>query len=67
MIKTEYVFPEYYIKRTAFCDDCQVELHFTGTQLLSAPAKNVMICPKCRKRYDIPETEMQGEWKWRTI
>lgn len=67
MIKQQFLFPEYYVQKIPFCDNCNVELYFTGSQLLSAPAKNVMRCPNCKKFYHISENELQGEWKWKTI
>lgn len=66
-IKKKFLIPEFYVHKTAYCKKCNVELYFTGTQLLSAPPQNVMVCPKCKESYNISENELQGEWKWREI
>lgn len=67
MIKKQYLFPECYINKVACCDDCEVPLDMTNTQLLSDPPKQVMKCPKCNKEYYIDMNQIKGEWKWRTI
>lgn len=66
MIKKEFLIPECYIHKQAYCDDCGELLIDTGNQLLSSPPKTVMKCNKCNKFYHINVEELQGEWKWRT-
>ena len=67
MIKKEFLIPEFYINKRAFCDNCDVELQDTGTRLMSNPPLIVLRCSKCNKEYNIRSDELQGEWKWRTI
>ena len=66
-IKKNFLVPEVYIQKTAYCNKCNQRLLFTGSQLLSDPPQNVMICPNCKETFNISETELQGELRWRTI
>ncbi len=67
MIKSQFSFPECYIRKQAYCDDCKIPLQDTGTRISSLPQLIVMRCPKCKETYNISENELQGQWKWRTI
>lgn len=66
-IKNNYLIPECYIQKEAYCDDCNEKLISTGITLMSFPPQVEMKCPKCNKRYNFYEKELEGEWKWRTI
>lgn len=67
MIKKSYLFPEFYIHKQAYCDDCNLPLKNTNTQWLTNPPMQVFVCEKCGKEYHVSIDELQGEWKWRTI
>ena len=51
MIKKHYLFPECYIAKIPYCDDCNVQLLNKNIQLLSNPASSLYECPKCHKDY----------------
>ena len=67
MIKKTYLFPQFFIHKQAFCDDCNIPLTDTGVQLLSNPPLQVMKCSKCNKEYNIKVSDLLGEWKWRVL
>lgn len=67
MIKKHFLFPEYYVAKVPYCDDCDVQLRNTNTQILSTPPSNLYICPKCNKEYYFSVDSLGGEWKWRVI
>lgn len=67
MIKKKYLFPEYYIHKVPYCDECNIPLKDTGQQLLVNPPISMHICPRCGKEYTFNVNELQGEWKWRTL
>lgn len=67
MIKKQFLIPEYYVHKIPMCDDCRIELQFTGVELPSCPPLLQHQCPKCGKVYTIPREDLQGEWKWRTL
>lgn len=66
-IKNNYLFPEYYIQKEAYCDDCKEKLVDTGIRLMSFPVQIEMKCQKCNKHYNFYERDLQGEWKWREV
>lgn len=67
MIKKEFCFPEYYINKVPMCDDCNCVLNATGIVYTVYPQLYEYKCDKCGKLYKFNESELQGEWKWRTI
>lgn len=67
MIKQSFLFPEYYVHKEAYCDECNIKLHDTGMELLSNPPIKVLQCSQCGKEYKISSSELQGHWRWRTI
>lgn len=67
MIKQVFLFPQYYVHKQPICDDCGQELFSTGITLVSNPPLVEHICKKCGKTYNISETDLRGEWKWRTM
>lgn len=67
MIKEEYLFPQYFVNKIPICDDCNEPLKNTNQQLLSNPPLLIYKCPKCNKEYYYKESEIRGEWKWKTI
>ena len=67
MIRKQFLIPECYINKIPICDDCQEILQNTGVQLLTSPPKYQLVCPKCSKSYTFNESELKGEWKWKTI
>lgn len=67
MIKKSFLFPQFYIHKEAYCDECDIKLVDTGMQLMSNPPLQVMKCPRCNKEYNISTLELQGEWKWRMM
>lgn len=67
MIQEQFLFPQYYVHRIAYCDKCKIPLNDKGIRLMSNPPITVLECPKCKKEYQYTETELRGEWKWRTI
>lgn len=67
MLEKHYLFPECYVAKIPKCDDCLVQLKDTGTMLMSNPPIYVYKCPKCNKEYNFNQTEIQGEWRWRTL
>lgn len=67
MIKKHYLFPEFYVAKIPYCDDCEVQLQNTGTQILSMPASDIYVCPKCNKKYYFSVGSLEGEWKWRIM
>lgn len=67
MIEKRFLFPECYVAKVPFCDDCKVQLSQSGVQVLTNPVKLQYICSKCHKEYYFLESEVQGEWKWRML
>lgn len=67
MIEKHFLFPQYYILKIPKCDDCKIQLQDTGRRLLSNPPICIYKCPKCNREYNYNESQIQGEWKWRTL
>lgn len=67
MIKQTFLFPEYYVHKEAYCDECNIKLQDTGMQLMSNPPLQIMKCPKCGKEYNISTQDLQGHWRWRSM
>lgn len=69
VIKKTYLFPQFYIHKQAFCDDCDnVILEHTGNIVTQEAGEQLEYrCPKCNKIYLFSENDLKGEWKWRTI
>ena len=67
MIQKQFLFPQYYIRKVPVCDDCKVSLQDTGRRLLSDPPISVFQCCKWNRLYNFRQSELEGEWKWRTI
>lgn len=66
-IQKQFLFPECYVNKIPICDLCNVPLEDTNVMLASDPPYWVYKCPKCGKEYHFRESEIRGEWKWRTI
>ena len=67
MIRNKFLIPECYVYKIPYCDECNIELKDTNTMVPTDPPKWKYICPNCNKEYNFLETELRGEWKWRTI
>ena len=67
MIRKQFLFPQFYINKIPYCDDCKIPLQSTGTVLMSSPPQYEYKCYNCGKEYSFKEDEIQGEWKWRAI
>lgn len=67
MIKSQYLLPEFYIRKYPICDICNKELVKQSYELMTNPVTYVYKCPNCNKEYNYREDELRGEWKWRTI
>lgn len=67
MIKKHYLFPECYVAKIPYCDDCNIQLRNTDTQILTNPASSLYVCPKCGKEYYFSIGSLEGEWKWKVI
>lgn len=67
MIKKHYLFPECYVAKIPYCDDCNIQLNNCNTQLLSDPPISIYMCPKCKKEYHFSQDSLGGEWKWRVL
>ncbi len=66
-IHKQFLIPEFYIMKIPVCDECNIQLEDTNVMLPSYPPKYVYKCKQCGKEYNYTETELRGEWKWRTI
>lgn len=67
MIKQTFLFPQYYVQKTPYCDECSIPLVSTGVVYMSDPPLYEYKCSNCGKTYTYKETEIQGEWRWRSI
>lgn len=67
MIEKKFLFPEYYIHKIPMCDECKCILEDLNVMLPLSPPKHVFKCPNCNKEYSFLSSELNGEWKWRTI
>lgn len=67
MIKKSFLFPECYVAKQPFCDDCNNQPLNMVAELTSNPPVYEYVCPKCNKKYQYNEREVIGEWKWKTI
>lgn len=67
MIKTKFLFPEYYIQKIPMCDECNIELKRTGTAYMTDPVQLQYACPQCNKEYLYREEEVCGQWKLREL
>lgn len=67
MIKKHFLFPECYIAKIPYCDDCNVQLKQSDTQILTNSPSYIYNCPKCNKEYYFSAGSLEGEWKWRVI
>lgn len=67
MIKNSYFFPQCYVAKIPYCDECDESLVRKNVQLLVDPPSSVYVCPKCNKEYVISDISLEGEWKWRKI
>ena len=66
-IQKQFLFPEFYINKVPICDECNMQLVDTGVMLSSNPPYWIYRCSKCKKEYQVKESEIRCEWKWRTI
>lgn len=67
MIEKHFLFPEYYVLKVPKCDDCKIELQDTGYMIMTNPPVKQYRCSKCGRLYNFNESDIQGNWKFRTI
>ena len=67
MIKNHYLFPQFYIAKIPYCDECNIQLIQTGMELLTYPPMIEYKCERCNKIYNISQNDLEGEWKWRVL
>lgn len=67
MIQNHYLFPQFYICKVPYCDDCNIQLLSLNQTLLSDPPMQMFKCTKCGREYSYRADELQGEWKWRAL
>lgn len=66
-IQKQFLFPECYVHKIPMCDNCNIPLGDANIMLAGEPPYFVYRCSKCNKEYYFRESEIRGEWKWRTI
>lgn len=51
------------VQVTAWCEDCRRSLQYSGEVLTSMPASYPHHCPKCGRRYDLPQVSPWVEYE----